>query len=717
MNDATEVKLHFLDYWRVIRVRSGLVLLTFLLVMVTAGITTYFLPREYYSKVSIEVKPADTAMSIFEGGAGSSGMKGTMDPKLASTQFQILRSKKILYTVIERLKLQEKWKMGNQVMPKEQVYFTLLNKLDMHEVRNTDLIDIGVYSTIPEEAAAIANTIANCYQERIRDDHQEMLKKGLGQLEQQVEEQRKKVQNAATAAATMRMERKIVDLNPETLDTAATADTQSVLADKQRSDEVKIEVAKLKTQIEQLKNLKPEEIMVGIRQFGIADQTLDKVLPAYQESVADEARLLNSGLGQKHPKVVALRATKEVYSKQLRDAVSALLGSLDTKMKVAEATQEELLKKVAASEERYLENKANNKEYIEAKSAYIQAKSILQGEEMRLSTQRAQMQMSTYPVILWDIAEPASGPSKPNVPAYMLLAVLIGLICGVGLAFFIEYLDTSVKTLDDVEKFLGIPVLAVVPKDVGTIHNAPADLPDAEAYRILRTNIEFNRKDPNAKTLTMISGGPGEGKSTTLLNLAFTCAKGGYNVLLVDADIRRPSQHRMLDFDNGVGLTNYLLGSMPFEQVVQKTSIENLSFLPSGILPSDSVGMLNSQRMSDLIYNAKRNYDLVLLDSPPILGVSDGSVLASEVDMVVMVVEYRRFPRAMLQRVKQAIENVGGNLIGVVLNKVETKHDQGYQYYTNYYSYHSPRSEEKAKVSPRQKAGNARSMVKSEEQY
>jgi len=298
----------------------------------------------------------------------------------------------------------------------------------------------------------------------------------------------------------------------------------------------------------------------------------------------------------------------------------------------------------------------------------------------------------------------------------MALAVLIGLICGVGLAFFIEYLDTSVKTLDDVEKFLQIPVLAVVPKNVGTIHNQPADLPDAEAFRILRTNMEFNRKDPNAKTLTMISGGPGEGKSTTLLNLAYTCAKGGYNVLLVDADIRRPSQHRMLEMDNGTGLTNYLLGSMSMEEVTKTTSIANLSFIPSGILPSDSVGMLNSQRMSDLIYNAKRKYDLVFLDSPPILGVSDGSVLASEVDSVIMVVEYRRFPRTMLQRVKQAIENVGGNLIGVVLNKVETKHDQGYQYYTNYYSYHSPRPEEKAsKLSPIKKGGQERPIQKTEQ--
>ena len=718
MNDATEVKLHFLDYWRVIRVRSGIVLLTFLLVMVTASITTYFLPREYFSKVTLEVKPDDASMKVFSGGAND-GMRGTSDSRLAPTQFQILRSKGILYPVIETLKLQEKWALGGgQKQPKDQLYFTLLGMLDMREVRNTDLIEIGVYSTDPAEAAAIANTVAVCYQDKRRDDQTKLLQGGLGQLEEQVSEQRKKVQAAAAAAASLRIEQGIIDQNPETLETTQTMETQSVLADQQKTEEAKIKVAELKTQTEALRSLKPEEVMVGIRQLGIEDQTLSKVLPVFQDSVAEEARLLNSGLGQKHPRVVALRATKEVYGRQLKEAVSALLGSLDTKLKIAEATLGELQKKVSASEDQYQKRKTQSKEYIEAKSAYVQAKQVLQSAEMRFSTEKIQQQMTTYPAKIWEKAEPAIQPSKPNVPAYMLLAVMIGLICGIGLAFFIEYLDTSVKTMEDVEKFLGIPVLAVIPKNVGTIHNQAADLPDAEAYRILRTNLEFNRKDPNAKTLTMISGGPGEGKSTTLLNLAYTCAKGGYNVLLVDADIRRPSQHRMLEIDNGTGLTNYLLGNMSYEEIVQTTSIPNLSFIPSGLLPSDSVGMLNSQRMSDLIYNAKRKYDLVFLDSPPILGVSDGSVLASEVDMVIMVVEYRRFPRTMLQRVKQAIENVGGHLIGVVLNKVETKHDQGYQYYTNYYNYHTPRPEEKGvKAAAVQKPGKPLRPIQKSEQY
>jgi capsular exopolysaccharide synthesis family protein len=300
----------------------------------------------------------------------------------------------------------------------------------------------------------------------------------------------------------------------------------------------------------------------------------------------------------------------------------------------------------------------------------------------------------------------------------MALAVLVGLIVGVGLAFFIEYLDTSVKTLEDVEKFLGVPVLAVIPKNVELlIKHVGEESPDAEAFRILRTNIEFNRKNPDANTLTVISGGPGEGKSTTLCNLAYTCAKGGYNVLLVDADLRRPSQHRNFEVENTVGLTDYLTGNAPFENFVQPTKLKNLSFIPSGILPADSVGILNSQRMSDLIFKAKRQYDLVFLDSPPILGVSDGSVIASEVDLTVMVIEHRRFPRSMLQRVKSAVANVGGTLLGVVLNKVDTKHDQGYQYYTNYYDYYSPQRPEKSRTAGAKTSAASSHPSPHDEQY
>jgi capsular exopolysaccharide synthesis family protein len=251
-------------------------------------------------------------------------------------------------------------------------------------------------------------------------------------------------------------------------------------------------------------------------------------------------------------------------------------------------------------------------------------------------------------------------------------------------------MDTSVKSLDDVEKFLGVPVLAVVPKGVGILHRSSGFNPDSEAYRILRTNIEFHRKSPDANCLTVVSGGAGEGKSTTMANLAYVCAQGGYNVLLIDADLRRPSMHRHFDVSHTHGLSNYLTQNIRLEDVVVRTPVENLYFMPSGLLPADSAGILNSQRMVDLITDVKSRFDLVLIDSPPILGVSDASVLANEADMTMIVVQHRKLPRHMLLRVKQTVENVGGKVIGVVLNNVDLASDAQYSYYTSYYTYYSP---------------------------
>jgi capsular exopolysaccharide synthesis family protein len=215
------------------------------------------------------------------------------------------------------------------------------------------------------------------------------------------------------------------------------------------------------------------------------------------------------------------------------------------------------------------------------------------------------------------------------------------------------------------------------------------EAPDAEAYRILRANVEFNKPNRTANTFTLVSGGPGEGKSTTLNNLAYTCAQGGYNVLVVDADIRRPSQHRFFDIDNHNGLVDYLRGKADLDELIKPTKLDNLSFLPSGQISDESVGILNSQRMVDLMARVKQSYDLVFFDSPPILGVSDGSVLASECDVTIMVIQHRRFPRAMLQRVKQAVAQAGGTLIGVVLNNVDSRHDEGYSYYNGYNEYYA----------------------------
>ncbi|MEI6070781.1 MAG: polysaccharide biosynthesis tyrosine autokinase [Verrucomicrobiae bacterium] len=684
-NDSGELKLHFLDYWRVIRVRLPLIILVFLLVVITAAVVTHFMPKQYQSTVTMQVKQNDTLMKVFD---RQSGMG--FDPRFLTTQFEIIQRKEMLYPVIDTLGLEQRWKGEFGLTGKEQTFFRLRNMIDIREIRNTELIQISVMSTDPKEAAEIANRIADEYQKKRIEDQQMMVARSLTQLQDEVAKQRKKVEDLRNEAARIRVEDKIQDLNPDSVQDPRDAANDVLLAVEQQVSTERLRVSALRAKYDQITKLTDDQVMRSITTLEIQDPTISQVLPLYQQCSSEEARMLQSGLGINHPQVKSLRAKMAVMDKQLGEQIKSLRTSLGANIQIAENSLRQLETRLTESQASQQTSKSRSAGYFQAKNAYIQAKNVLEAAEMRLTTETMERTMPQNPATIWERAEasPANAPARPRVVLNLLLGVVVGIVFGLGLAFFIEYLDTSVKTMEDVESYLQVPVLAVIPKNISILINEIEGNPDAEAYRIMRTNIEFNRKSPDANTITIVSGGAGEGKSTTLVNLAYTFAKGGYTTLIVDADLRRPSQHRLFGIENSTGLSDYLTTEMDLEEVVHLTKVDNLYLMNSGQVPDDAVGILNSQRMVELIEEVKGRFDIVFFDSPPILGVSDASVLCSAMDLTVVVVQHRRFPRAMLQRVKQAVVNVGGTILGVVLNNVDVRHDQHYEYYTSYYNYY-----------------------------
>jgi capsular exopolysaccharide synthesis family protein len=320
-------------------------------------------------------------------------------------------------------------------------------------------------------------------------------------------------------------------------------------------------------------------------------------------------------------------------------------------------------------------------------------------------------------VSIVDPARAGLRPVRPNKPLNIALGVVIGLVVGVGLAFFIEYLDTSVKTIDDVERTLGAPVLGVIPQNVGLLIEEGAESPHAEAYRVLRTNLLFSRKDDKLNTVAVVSAGAGEGKSTTVFNLASVFAQSGQRVLIVDSDLRRPTLHKMLRVTNNIGLTNYLLKQNRLEEVIQTTNLPTLDFMASGKLPSSSLGILSSTQMRDLINELKQHYDFIFFDSPPVMGVSDASILASEVDMTIQVIQYRRYPQPMNIRAKQMIEKVGGNLAGIVLNNINMSQDESYYYYSGYYHDYYSRNDDQDNTSAPKGDGKQSEKLEIKQKY
>jgi succinoglycan biosynthesis transport protein ExoP len=686
--DATqEIKLHFLDYWRVIRVRIGLVVLVFLLVVISAGIATYLAPRKYRSFATIEVTPDLTPVRIFDKESVSAASTG--DPRFSQTQFQIIQRKGVLYPVIERLKLQTKWGQNESPLPEEVAYNRLRSMLSLQEVRNTNLIQIDVLSRDPQEAALLANTIASVYMEQRVSEQQTMVTSGLDQLRAEVKQKEELVSKAYTEASRLRTEASIIDPNPDSLDAGSRVEDSSVISNQEKVNEARSQVATLQSRVEEIDRLKSDDLMRVATQLNLNDPVLEAKLPIYQTAVAEKARLLSSGLGPNHPEVKALQAQIDIVAGQLRQQIDSIRKGLVTQLAIAESSLKSLQTNFESSQSRQQAMKTASAEYVDAKYKYIQERKLLETAKTRLNTESMERTMPQKAAFIRDAAEPALFPSSPKVFLNMLLGTLAGLVLGIGLAFFLEYLDTSVKTMDDVEKFLELPVLAVVPKGVKILRDAGEDIPDAEAYRILKTNIDINRKKIHAKIFSIVSGGSGEGKSTTVCNLGTIWAAAGQKVLIVDADMRRPMQHQLFEVNNRAGLGNYLRKEKALDEVIHPTTSQNLSLIPGGSAPHDTVSLLNSDQMTRLIEEVGHRFDIILFDCPPILGVSDASIVTNLTDAAIIVTQHRRFPRSMLARVKKTVLNAGGNLLGVVLNNVDVRHDQHYQYYTSYYHYYS----------------------------
>jgi tyrosine-protein kinase Etk/Wzc len=288
-----------------------------------------------------------------------------------------------------------------------------------------------------------------------------------------------------------------------------------------------------------------------------------------------------------------------------------------------------------------------------------------------------------------------------------MLGALIGLGLGLGIVFVREYFDSSIKNVEEVEK-LGFNLLGTIPSiDVESVelkrnkkwenegeeiesrlvtHLDPKS-PISEAYRTLRTNLAFTRIDNSMKTILVTSAGPKEGKSTTVSNLAITLAQLGSKVVLIDSDLRRPVIHSIFGLDKDNGLTSFLLNNLPFEKVLQKSMLENLSIVTSGIVPPNPSELLGSKAMEEFVEKLKNNFDVILFDSPPIIAVTDAAILCSRVDGVFLVVSAGSTNKDAIVRARSLLDNVDARVLGVLLNNLEISSAYGSSYYYYYHYY------------------------------
>jgi capsular exopolysaccharide synthesis family protein len=293
------------------------------------------------------------------------------------------------------------------------------------------------------------------------------------------------------------------------------------------------------------------------------------------------------------------------------------------------------------------------------------------------------------------VAEPATVPERPIRPrtrTNVMLATIVGVLLALGIAFLIEYLDDTVKTPDDVSRVSGLSTLGAIArlKESGGPRQLIAWMrvksPESEAYRTLRTNIQFSSVDNPIRSLLVTSSSPGEGKSTTTANLAVVLAQTGQRVIVVDTDLRRPVLHKVFGIPNNIGLTTALLAgeNLSLEDCLQPTEIGTLAVLTSGPIPPNPSELLGSHRMQHLIEVLAQAADIVIFDSPPVLAVTDAVVLGRQVDGVLVVADAGNTREHALAQATAELQKTGANVLGVALNRLDTRRGGYYYYY--YYS-------------------------------
>jgi succinoglycan biosynthesis transport protein ExoP len=534
-----------------------------------------------------------------------------------------------------------------ELMLKRSVLETVIVNLDLarspdqvarsvtiNGVSGTNLLELSVWDTNPQRAADIANEIARVFigenqvqQVSRYQQSREDLQGEIDQVQQQIGDLRSQSSQINTDLASVR-----ADLNK------AENEIDSIT---KRLEDIPTEIVLKQTRIDGI-NALPSNQRAG---YSIELRVLTQEIIDLQ---AEQARL--------EDRLPVLQAQVPELEAEIADYISEQ-GPIDVQLEQAQTRYRTLL------------------------GSY---------EDVRLKEAEATDFMS--------VVNPAlPGSLVRNIQPWYVFTfqgVMAGLTVAVGIIVLIEYLNDTVRTSEEAERITGVPTLGVI----GRIHSAddPREAlvtaykpraPITESYRVLRANLEFAGADGPFQTVLVTSSGPIEGKTTTAANLAVSMAQAGKQVIIVDMDLRRPSLHKVFQKHNKLGVTTALLGGDAGQHLAY-TEIPNLRILTSGPLPPNPADLFQSTRMADLLAMLKREADIVVFDTPPIMPVADPILLARLCDVVVLVVLADSTRVGILQKAREQLDQAGAHLVGVVMNKVSASKN-GYYYYQQYYYYSS----------------------------
>ncbi|HEX6975015.1 MAG TPA: polysaccharide biosynthesis tyrosine autokinase [Vicinamibacterales bacterium] len=715
-------EVHILDRLVTVFRHMRLVVAVFSVVVAIGTLNSFSTVARYKAKASLLVQdPRSVAVTNLNSNNASQYYE---DPEpYFNTQFQILRGRALGKRVVEKLDLvnrgipsaQTTGVMGTissaraklsaglrarlgggtpanvpppdpaqrETAQESAAIAAFLGGVEVIPVKTTRLVEVTYDSTDPQFAALAVNTLVNEYIEQNLDLRLRDIDNTLKWLEGQLQSAQAKLQAAEGAMADYRQQENALSLDRGTNIVGAQLVQLNDALGKART--VRIEKQAAYDQLKGLNGDSPEVEGIAAVSQNPAVQSIRSQLSALQSERARNA----DQRGPNHPEMIKLNSSIASLEEQLRAEKSKVIETIRNEYRSAVANEQSLTAALENQKRQSmdLDKKASGYTVLERQAAgerEIYQSLLTQDKELRvIRNSRANN------IQLMDVAEVPKAPYVPDHRRDLLLSVVLGLALAVGIAFGIEYLDDTIKTPDDVTRRLNLPLLGLVPAVRGD--SAPllaSDVPHdfGEAFRSLRTSLVFTSKGEGARLLGVTSTQPLEGKTTTACNLAMVLAYGGARVLLIDADMRRPGLHRTMGMPNEAGLSHVLTGQARIREVVRTTSEPNLVVITAGRTPPNPSELLAGDRMRELLQKlAHSPFDWVIIDTPPVLAVTDAVVLAPMLSGFTFVVGAEMTRRGHVERAVEMMQAARQPIVGVVLNRVDF--DRNKYYYSRYYGY------------------------------
>lgn len=702
-----ESRIDLRSYWRTIRKRWPFVVLSMIIATVVAFVYTYRQPKIYESSCHVIIEPMAPqilpgAKDVVELGTGTFWA----NREFYETQYRIIQSTSVGQRTAEKLGLQYDPDYGAVLGPARDMTAlgrTVAGQISVKPLKDSRLAVITVTDRKPQRAALIANTIADTYIEYNLDYKLEGARSAMAWLAEQEADLKKQLEDSELKLYEFKKQRNLLAVSLDDKQSMLSANLTTVNA---RLAELKIrrlEMEAKRRMIERARNnIAEQETLPELREQP-AIRGLRDIFITQSKDYAD----LTTRYGSEHPRMKALESqmavTRTTYEKEM-DGVLATFEKGYQEL----VDNEKALRALMAEQQR---------EAIELSKIEVEYKPLQRAAEQNgkmyglIATRQKEIDitgpMKTNNVRVLERAIVPGAPVRPKPVQNLLLGLLLGLGTGVALAFAIEALDNTLKTQSDVEQFLGVPVLGLVPVIGGAggevqQHTAGDNLRErdlgvfldpksvaAECCRSIRTNILFMSPDKPIKTVVITSPSPQEGKTTTAINLAVTMAEAGGRVLLIDTDMRRPRLHRSFSVPNQTGISTVIVGKATLEEAIKRTDVPNLDVLTCGPVPPNPSELIHTDRFAMVLADCGKLYDRVILDSPPTSAVTDPAVLGNLADGVILIVKAGETTRDAAVHARRQLTSAKARMVGVIVNAIDFSNPAyGYEYYyRNYYRY------------------------------